>query len=204
MLLIALAASADACDRAFEEYEQRLLQSPARQAQADRVRLHHFQWLLKAGRVVDAKTLAEGAISAHLEGSHRLAVEAAKELQAHLWNLGVDRFDVRAALRSLVSPYFCSQSVDRTSLCFSGVHVACSCFARVTVALAHAHTWLVTQKREHAPALEWFMYCYRLSEVSEPAHKATLLRCASLRPLLLWLLFFLGRGRCDVHASLPG
>lgn len=36
----------------------------------------------------------------------------------------------------------------------------------------------VSQNREHAVALEWLMHCFRLSEFSESAHKASLLRFA--------------------------
>lgn len=90
--------SPDACDRAFQEFESRLLLSALRQKNADRVKLHHFTWLLKAQRTQEAKAMIEQAISQHLDGTHKLSVEIAKELQARLWNLGVERFEVRGWL----------------------------------------------------------------------------------------------------------
>lgn len=66
-----------------------------RQKNADRVKFHHFVWLLKAQRTQEAKAMIEQTISQHLDGTHKLSVEIAKELQARLWNLGAVRFEVR-------------------------------------------------------------------------------------------------------------
>lgn len=71
-----------------------MLQSSTRQQITDRVKLHHFNWLMKVQRPAEAKSLVEQAVSQHLEGAHKLAVDIAKEFQAQLWNLGVERFEV--------------------------------------------------------------------------------------------------------------